>query len=321
MGGTGVAGRRVRVQLAKWSCASASGRRARPGLLGRSQRAQVAELDTSHTVFYEAPTPDEHVRLHAVGRRAGDAVVVARGARRAGRPTSSRAPASRRRPAPFTRRATAPTSSAPRACTTSATWAHGEVTLKGETTSLTAGYDYSTEHDYRSQLVHVNARTDAFQHNTQFELSYARNFDSVCDRVQTRARPARPAGCALETRPAASRRPDPHDAAIGIDTYEASWAQSWTPVVETQLTYTAQLVDGFQSDPVPQRHPRRGRQGAGARAQRARARGRDGAVACVSAAIQGPRCGSRCAATTTPGPSRAAPSRPSSRSRSASRCA
>jgi hypothetical protein len=36
---------------------------------------------------------------------------------------------------------------------------------------------------------------------------------------------------------------------IGIDTFEASWAQSWTPVVETQLTYTAQLVDGFQSDP------------------------------------------------------------------------
>lgn len=36
---------------------------------------------------------------------------------------------------------------------------------------------------------------------------------------------------------------------IGIDTYEASWAQAWTPVFESQLTYTAQLVDGFQSDP------------------------------------------------------------------------
>ena len=36
---------------------------------------------------------------------------------------------------------------------------------------------------------------------------------------------------------------------IAIDTYQASWAQSWTPVFETQLTYTAQLLDGFQSDP------------------------------------------------------------------------
>jgi hypothetical protein len=38
-----------------------------------------------------------------------------------------------------------------------------------------------------------------------------------------------------------------HD--IAIDTFESSWAQSWTPVLETQLTYTAQLLDGFQSDP------------------------------------------------------------------------
>ena len=36
---------------------------------------------------------------------------------------------------------------------------------------------------------------------------------------------------------------------IGIDTFEASWAQSWTPLLETQLTYTAQLINGFQSDP------------------------------------------------------------------------
>jgi hypothetical protein len=36
---------------------------------------------------------------------------------------------------------------------------------------------------------------------------------------------------------------------IAIDTFEASWEQSWTPVLETQVTYSAQIIDGFQSDP------------------------------------------------------------------------
>jgi hypothetical protein len=96
----------------------------------------------------------------------------------------------------------------------------------------------------------VNARTDAFQHNTQFELSYARNFDLICDRVQGSAAVLPTQWTALESSEgcftsAVGRTT--HN--IGIDTFEASWAQSWTPVIATQLTYTAQLVDGFQSDP------------------------------------------------------------------------
>ena len=126
----------------------------------------------------------------------------------------------------------------------------GEVAIKGDTTSLTAGYAYGTEHDYRSHSLHVDARTDVFQHNTQFELSYARNFDSVCDRVQSANASGPTQWIALEDSTdcftsAAGRTTH----AIGIDAYEVSWAQSWTPVVATQLTYTAELVDGFQSDP------------------------------------------------------------------------
>ncbi len=128
--------------------------------------------------------------------------------------------------------------------------AHGEVAFHGETTSIMGGYAYGIEHDYRSNSFHVNARTDAYQHNTQFELSYARNFDQVCDRVQSSSSvlPTQwialedSTGCFTDT---AGRTT--HD--ISIDTFEASWAQSWTPVIETQLTYTAQLLDGFQSDP------------------------------------------------------------------------
>jgi hypothetical protein len=126
----------------------------------------------------------------------------------------------------------------------------GEFTLKGDTTSLTAGYAYGTEHDYRSNSLHVNARTDAFQHNTQFELSYARNFDQLCDRTQSSTALVPSQWQALENSDgcftsAAGRTTQD----VAVDTYQASWAQAWSPVVETQLTYSAQLVDGFQSDP------------------------------------------------------------------------
>ena len=119
----------------------------------------------------------------------------------------------------------------------------GEATLKGDTTSLTAGYVYSTEHDYRSNSFHVNARTDVLQHNTQFELSYARNFDSVCDRVQPASETSPTRWLALEDSTGCfTDDPARTTQSIDIDTYEASWAQSWTPVLETQLTYTGQLA-------------------------------------------------------------------------------
>ena len=57
--------------------------------------------------------------------------------------------------------------------------------------------------------------------------------------------------------------------------------------------------------PVPQRHPRRGHQGAGARPERPRARGGDRARRVLPAVASRPPCASRCAATTTRGPSTA----------------
>jgi hypothetical protein len=212
-------------------------------------RAQVAEFDTAHSVFFEAPTrthmfvysPSVDVQvspwswLDVRGGWEADVVSGASVKTKAGPAYGA--------------------THSPDVVTTASVHdlrnlGRGEFTVKGDATSLTAGYAYGTEHDYRSHSLHVSARTDAFQHNTQFELSYSRNFDSVCDRVQSVSASGPTRWIALESSTdcftsAAGRTSRP----IAIDTYEASWAQSWTPVVATQLTYSAQLVDGFQSDP------------------------------------------------------------------------
>jgi hypothetical protein len=211
-------------------------------------RAQVVDFDTSHSVFYEAPTrthmfvytPSADVQATPwswLAVRAGWEADVVSGASVA------------------TKFGAAYGATHAAADVVSAASVHdfrnlarGEVTIKGDGTQVTAGYAYSIEHDYRSHSLHVSARTDAFQHNTQFALSYARNFDSLCDRVQGESDPTR--WVALENSTGCFTH-DPtrttHD--IGIDTFEASWTQAWTPVVETQVTYSAQLVDGFQGDP------------------------------------------------------------------------
>jgi hypothetical protein len=213
-------------------------------------RAQVAEFDTTHSVFYEAPTrthmfvytPSGDLQvspfpwLSVSGGWEADVVSGASVATKAGPAYEA-------------------THGADVITTASVhdfrNLGRGEATLRGETTSLTAGYAYSTEHDYRSNSFHVNSRTDVLQHNTQFELSYARNFDRVCDRVQPTSEEDTPTRWfALENSTGCFTSDSTRTTqAIDIDTYEASWAQSWTPVIATQLTYTAQLLDGFQSDP------------------------------------------------------------------------
>jgi hypothetical protein len=216
-----------------------------------SARAQVVEVDTTHSVFYEAPTqthmfvysPSATVTaspftwLDVAGGWQADVVSGASVSTKAGGVYGS----------------------ANNADVITTASVHdfrnvglGSITLKPTTvTSVTAGYSYGIEHDYQSNSVNVSARTDAFQHNTQFEVAYAHNFDEVCNRVQDVALQNQPTlWTALENSTgcftgAANRVLDP----ISVDTYEASWSQSWTPVFETQLTYTGQLVDGFQSDP------------------------------------------------------------------------
>jgi hypothetical protein len=212
-------------------------------------RAQVAEFDTAQSVFYEAPTrthmfvytPSGDVQvspfpwLDVRGGWEADVVSGASVATKAGPAYEA-------------------THGADVITTASVhdfrNLGRGEATIKGETTSITAGYAYSTEHDYRSNSFHVNSRTDVLQHNTQFELSYARNFDSVCDRVQPASETSPTRWIALENSTGCfTDDPTRTTLPVDIDTYEASWGQSWTPVLATQLTYTAQLLNGFQADP------------------------------------------------------------------------
>jgi hypothetical protein len=212
--------------------------------------AQVVELDTAHSVFYEAPTrtnmfvytPSADIQaspttwLDVRGGWEADVVSGASVATKAGPSYQA-----------THQNADVVTTASVRDLRN---MGRGEIALKNDVTSLTGGYAYSTEHDYRSNSLHVNARTDILQHNTQLELSYARNFDSVCDRVQASRDTSPVQFIALEDSTGCFTS-DPtrttHD--IGIDTFEASWGQSWTPVLATQLTYSAQVVDGFQSDP------------------------------------------------------------------------
>jgi len=211
--------------------------------------AQVAEFDTSHSAFYEAPTrthmfvysPSVDVQaspfswLDVRGGWEADVVSGASVKTKAGSSYGE--------------------THSPDVVTTASVrdlrnLGRGEFEIKGEETSLTAGYAYGTEHDYRSHSLHVSARTDVLQHNTQFEVSYARNFDTVCDRVQSSSANVPTQWVALESSAGCFTSASGRTVhAIAVDNYEASWAQAWTPVLSTQLTYSAQLVDGFQSDP------------------------------------------------------------------------
>jgi hypothetical protein len=125
----------------------------------------------------------------------------------------------------------------------------GGLTLRKGDVEYSATYTYGTENDYKSNSIFVAAKTEAYEHNTQFELSYARNFDLVCDRVQS-ANDAPPRFRALEDSKgcfAGGLNRTRH--ALSIDGFQASWTQAWTPDFATQLIYTAQLLDGFQSNP------------------------------------------------------------------------
>lgn len=119
---------------------------------------------------------------------------------------------------------------------------HGDSTLSG-------GFTYSTENDYKGRNVAVAAHTEAYDHNTQFDLSYAKSFDSVCNRVQPSS--------ATSTRFLAMESSDGcftddplrRSVAVDSDAFQASWSQAWTKIFLTQLVYSAQLLNGFQSNP------------------------------------------------------------------------
>jgi hypothetical protein len=126
---------------------------------------------------------------------------------------------------------------------------HGAVAVERESTSLSVGYSYGTESDYRSQAFNVAVGTDFFQKNTEIELSYARGFDSVCTTAyasnlapSARLRLDGAEGCFTSNEDRAER-------AVNLDTLQAAWTQAWTPVLSTQLVLTGSIQNGFLENP------------------------------------------------------------------------
>lgn len=127
---------------------------------------------------------------------------------------------------------------------------NGGLEVRSEYGSLRGSYAFGTENDYRSHSFTLGARTDLFERNTTFDLSYARGFDQVCDRLQEneeeftqRARLDTAEGCFGD--PEMGRTT--HD--ISIQSFQGSWTQAWAPIFVTQLTLSGQTIDGFQSNP------------------------------------------------------------------------
>jgi hypothetical protein len=217
--------------------------------LAPAASAQVAQVDTSHTLYHEAPTrtnmtvytpgvdvaatPADWITLR--GGYEADVVSGASVATKAGPSYQSVNPGVD----VITTASVEDVRHAPR----------GGFSLRKGDVEYTASYTYGTENDYRSHSIFVGARTEAYEHNTQFEISYARNFDSVCDRVQA-VNDTPPRFRALEdSKGCFSNDPLRTRHALSIDGLQASWTQAWTPDIATQLVYTAQLLDGFQSNP------------------------------------------------------------------------
>jgi hypothetical protein len=126
----------------------------------------------------------------------------------------------------------------------------GSVTVKRDVSQLTLGGSQSVENDYKSRSFNATAKTDLFQHNTELELAYARNWDSVCDVVHAantdptlRQALFDSAGCFDPSAKDRTEQP------IRTDAYQVTWSQAWTPELMTQAVYTGQLQHGFLSDP------------------------------------------------------------------------
>ncbi len=212
-------------------------------------RAQVVTFDTTHALYTEAPT-GSHMTIYTPGvdlqavpwdwlqvRGGWEADVVS------GASVSVKAGAAYQANHPGADVVTAASVNDFR------NQAHGGFTLKGDTVALTGGYAYSTENDYVSNSFNVAARTDLYQHDTQLEIAYARNFDRVCDRVQVATAPTTQyvaleshEGCFTSS---VSRVSLP----ITIDGFQGSWTQAITPIFNSQLVYTGQIINGFQSNP------------------------------------------------------------------------
>ena len=126
----------------------------------------------------------------------------------------------------------------------------GSFTVKREVTQLTLGGSDSVENDYKSRSFNAAVKTDLFQHDTELELSYARNWDTVCDAAHAaNTDPTIRQALFDSSRCFDSSATDRTTLPIRTDAFQLSWSQAWTPELVMQAVYTGQLQNGFLSDP------------------------------------------------------------------------
>ncbi|MBX7193556.1 MAG: DUF3570 domain-containing protein [Sandaracinaceae bacterium] len=126
----------------------------------------------------------------------------------------------------------------------------GGMELRSDYGSLRAGYSYGFEHDYTSHALTLGARAELFERNTTFDLSFAHAWDSVCDVAQPRMQdPVERRRLPSSTGCFSSSNTDLASREVALNSFQGSWTQAWAPIFVTQLTLSAQLVDGFQSNP------------------------------------------------------------------------
>lgn len=125
----------------------------------------------------------------------------------------------------------------------------GGAGLRGDVTRLDAFYSYGWESDYRSQSLAVRAQAELFERNTILELTYNRGWDQACDLLQPEAEKAverqrlpTSEGCFEKGKGRATRE-------LSLHGLQGGWTQAWTPIFNTQVLASTQLLHGFQSNP------------------------------------------------------------------------
>jgi hypothetical protein len=139
--------------------------------------------------------------------------------------------------------------------------------------TVSAGYAYGTEHDYRSHTLRAGLALDLANHNTTLAADYSHSFDSVCDLAQpgvpvTLRQPLDTSKGCFSGIAALTEEP------LDIDHLELTVAQTLTPSLLASLSGTYQHLSGFQSNPyrrvrleggleqAQESHPRRRDRGA-----------------------------------------------------------
>ena len=123
----------------------------------------------------------------------------------------------------------------------------GASTTLGPAT-VSAGYSYGTENDYRSNLIRAGLTLDLANHDTTIVADYSHSFDSVCDLAQpgvpvTRRQPLDTSRGCFTGLAALTQEP------LDIDDLELTLTQTLTKKLVGALSATYQHLSGFQSNP------------------------------------------------------------------------